>query len=81
MKKLMLLVAVATFALGTASYAGGSEKAEKKACCKGGGAKACGKTAEAKACHGKDDKAMDKSSKGDAKAEKSASTAKPEGAK
>jgi hypothetical protein len=73
MKKLMLLVAVATFAIGTAAYAGGNDKnAEKKACCKSGGAKACGK-AESKSCHGKEEKAMDKSSNGDAKSEKSAS--------
>ncbi len=73
----MLLVAVATFAIGTAAYAGGNEKSEKKACCKGGGAKACAKSSETKACHGKDDKASEKAANSDAKAEKS-ETAKPE---
>ena len=69
MKKLMLLVAVATFAIGTAAYAGGNDKnAEKKACCKSGGGKA-----ESKSCHGKEEKAMDKTSNSDAKSEKSAS--------
>ena len=80
MKKLMLLVAVASFAIGTASYAGGNDKAEKKSCCKAGGAKACAKAGETKSCHGKDDTAMDKSSTGDAKADK-ATPAKAESAK
>ncbi len=62
MKKLMLLVAVATFAIGTAAYAGGNSKGEKKACCKGGGAKACAKTSETKACHSKDEKSSEKAS-------------------
>lgn len=80
MKKIMLLVAVASFAIGTAAYAGGGEKcSEKKSCCKAGGAKACGK-AESKSCHGKDDKAMEKSSSTDAKSDKS-SSAKSEAAK
>ena len=79
MKKLMLLVAVASFAIGNAAYAGG-EKAEKKSCCKGGGAKACAKTSESKSCHGKDDKADAKSTNSDAKAEKSTTT-KSESAK
>ena len=80
MKKLMLLVAVATFAIGTAAYAGGNEKGEKKSCCKSGGAKACGKAGESKSCHGKDDKALNKSTTGDSKAEKTTPT-KTEGTK
>jgi hypothetical protein len=79
MKKLMLLVAVASFAIGTAAYAGGNDKSEKKSCCKAGGAKACGK-AETKACHSKDEKASDKATGSDSKAEKS-TTVKSESSK
>ena len=68
MKKIMLFVAVASFAIGTAAYAGGNDKNEKKSCCKSGGSKACAKTAEAKSCHSKDEKAMSKSTSGEAKA-------------
>ena len=54
MKKLMVLVAFVSFAIGNAAYAGGKDKAcEKKSCCKAGGAKACSKSGESKSCHGK----------------------------
>lgn len=55
MKKIMLLVAVASLAAGTVSYAGSSKDKEKKACtkegkacCKSGGAKSCAKGGEMK---------------------------------
>ncbi len=74
MKKLMLMVAVASLAIGTAAYAGGNEKSgEKKACCKGGGAKACAKTSETKACHSKDEKS-EKASNADTKSDKTTSS-------
>ena len=73
MKKIMLFVAVASFAIGTAAYAGGSENGGKKSCCKGGGAKACAKASETKSCHAKEEKA-EKSSNSDSKSDKASST-------